>query len=126
MNARLSREADGTRRNLKNGLRLLVFRRFDLNEFYVSHDQVVVLSLVFSSVFFIGSFILSLPDPEFSFFGIATVATHLIFLALCGYFFSKCRGEREQTLQLYIVLLSTWSFFYLVWLAIGKSTFFNY
>ena len=126
MNIRLSREANGTRRNLQNGLRLLVLRRVDLNEFYVSPDQVVILSLVFSCVIFIGSYLLSHPDPEFSVYGIATVATHLIFLAFCGYLFSNIYGGSQQTLQLYIVLLSVWSFFYLGWLAIGNSSFFNY
>lgn len=121
-----SREAHRTCRNLKNGLRLLVFRRTDLNDFYISPDQIVILSIVFSVVLFLGGFILNLPEPEFTFYGIATVATHLTFLALCGYCYSKAISERNQLLPLYIMLLSTWPFFYLVWLLLGKSDFFNY
>ena len=120
MISRLNREVKGACLNLKNGLRLIVFKRIDLDEFHVSYDQVVILSIVLSGVFFLGGFILSLPEPEFSVFGIATVATHLTFLALCGYCFSKVDREKDQTLQFYIVLLSTWPLFCLYWLAVGE------
>ena len=105
MNARISKEAHGTRRNLKNGLRLLVFKHTDLDDFYVSQDQILVLAIIYSVVIFLGGFLLSLPKPEFTFYGIATLATHLTFLALCGYCFSKVIDEKNQVIPLYIVLL---------------------
>lgn len=126
MSTSFNKEINGVRRNLANGLRSLLFRRIALKEFYVSHDQLVILAIFLSGVIFFGSFILSLPEPEFSVYGIATVTTQLLFLALGVYLFSKVPGKKEHILPLYIVLLSIWPLFHLIWLAIGKSATFNY
>jgi hypothetical protein len=126
MESRLKKEIYGVFRNMINGLRLLVFRRVSLNEFYVSHEQLILLTLLFSGIIFIGSFVLSLPNPEFSVYGIATLTTQLSFFALAAYFYAKMHNVKKNIISFYIMFLSIWPFFHLIWLIIGKSATFNY
>jgi len=126
MSNRIKKEINGVHRNISNGLRLLLFRRIELAEFYVSHDQSVILAVLLSGVVFISSLILSLPDPEFSVYGVATVVTQLFFLALSVYFFTMLSDKKEHALPLYIVLLSIWPLIHIIWFAIGGSPSLHY
>ncbi len=123
---RLKKEVFGVYRNLVNGVRLIFFKRVALSEFYVSHDQLVALILLLIGVTYIGSYILSLPKPEFSQYGLSTIAIQLFFIALAVYLYSKIFRAKESILSLYIVFLSIWPLFHLVWIVIGKNVAFNY
>jgi len=126
MNTRFKNELHGLFCNLLNGLRLLIFKRVPLKDFYVSHDQLLILTLIMVAISFIGSFILSLPDPEFSHYGVATITIQLFFIAIAVYLYSKIYNQKKQILSLYIFFLSVWPLFQVIWLVIGKSATFNY
>jgi hypothetical protein len=126
MYSHLLKEINGIRRNIANGLQLLFFRRVDLKTFYTSQDQLVLLLVLFSTVFFSLSFILSLPDPEYSVYGVATVATQLGFLALGVYFFTRISSKNEFFVPVFIVLLSVWPWFHIAWFLIGEGGAFDY
>lgn len=123
---KLKKEMNGVYSNLLNGMRLLIFKRVSLNEFYVSHEQLIILVFLLSGIIFTGSFIRSLPNPEFSVYGIATLTTKLFFFALAAYFYTKIYSVKKDIIPFYIMFLSIWPFFHLLWLIIGKSATFNY
>lgn len=126
MSNQVNKEINGLHRNLRNGLRLLLFKRIKLREVYAAQDQIVLLGVFLAAILFSGSYFRSLPNPEFSIHGIATVVVQLFFIALCAYLFSKTRNNEEQTLSIYIMLLSLWPLFHIGWLAINQSPFLNY
>ncbi len=86
----------------------------------------LLLAISLSGTHFFSDLYLSLPAPEFSAYGITAIATHLVFLTLCGYCFSKVTGKNAGMLHLNIVLLSTWPLFDLCWPAVGENAFFGY
>jgi len=120
------KEANGVIRNLTNGFRLLQFKRIETHEFYVSHDQPVILAILLVAIFFIGSLILSLPEPEFNAYGMASVATELFLCAVGVYLFSKLPGNKIGLLPLFVILLSLFPYFHLGWLIIGGDVSFYY
>lgn len=126
MNERLRREAIELVGNLRNGIRLLAFRRVSLDGFYVSIDQAVLLVLAFATITFVGSFLLSLPKPEISIYGLTNVATQSFFILFAVYILSKISEKDGLILPLLIVLLSLWPWFYVGWLVLGKSSNFTY
>ncbi len=123
---RLKKEIHGVYRNLTNGIRLIFFKRVSLTEFYISQDQVVALILLLSAVMYIGSYLLSLPKPEFSQYGVATIAIELSLFSLVIYLYSKIHKAKKSILPLYIVFLSVWPFFHLMWVIVGNSATFSY
>ncbi|VAX01969.1 hypothetical protein MNBD_GAMMA22-2585 [hydrothermal vent metagenome] len=123
---KIKKEIFGVCANLKNGLRLVIFKRVTLNEFYVSYEQLIALILLLIVIANIGSYVLSLPKPEFSQYGVATIAIQISFFSLAVYFFSKIHKKNDEILSFFIVILSVWPFFHIVWLVIGNSSIFNY
>jgi len=125
MNKRLGTEMNGLVCNLRNGCRILFFQRTDLDEYHLSHDQVFLLASLYSVFTFVGSYFLSLPKPEINIIGLATVATQLFAIALTAYVISRLSKTPNAAFPLYIVLLSVWPLFYLVWLMLGVGTNFS-
>ncbi len=120
MNPRVVNEVKGLSQNLLNGLKSLIFKRVDLEEYSVSYDQLVILVLCTFSVVFIGSFFLSFPNPEFSIFGVATIASQLLLFSIAVYLYSKAPNYHGDVLSLLIMLLSVWPFFLVIWYFIGN------
>jgi len=126
MKDRIQKELSGMFHNLANGLRLAVFRRVSLNEFHVSYDQLAVLTILITLIAFIISLIASLPSPEFSVYGIKYVSTTLFFLAIGAYLFSKFSNKKDHILPLFILILSIWVAYLLLWLLLGSIVVFKY
>ncbi len=120
MNPRVVNEFKGLLQNLLNGLKSLIFKRIDINEYYVSFDQLVILVFCTFSVVFIGSYFLSFPNPEFSIFGIATIATQLLLFSFAVYLYSKAPNYNARILPLLVMLLSVWPLFLIIWYFIGN------
>jgi len=112
--------------NLINGMKLLIFKRVDLNDFNVSLDQFVLLAVVFVCVIFFGSLILSFPNPEFNIYGFAGFSSQLIFITFSAYVLAKFLSSKTDTLTLSILLLSLWPLYSLIWIIIGGSASYNY
>lgn len=126
MNTLIKEEIRKTLQNLKHGLGLITYRPSLRDKVSISHHQVFLLSITFSLIFILGGYLVNLPNPSFSFYGVATLAIHLTFLALYAYCLSHIIGDIRQTIPIYIVLLSIWPFIYLAALLIGQDGFFNY
>ncbi|CAB1059233.1 hypothetical protein D1BOALGB6SA_3991 [Olavius sp. associated proteobacterium Delta 1] len=126
MNRHFRKEIKGFNCNINNGLRLLVFKRTPLEEFYISFDQPILLILFYATATFFGSLYLSLPKPEFNAYGLVNISTHIFFLLLTIYIISKFTKRENRKLSLFVVLLSVWPWFYLAWAVLGKSANFDY
>ena len=126
MSIQANREVNGLIGNLKNSLHLLTFRQITIDRYYVSVDQSVLLVFVFAIITFVGSYILSLPKPEISIYGLANIATQAFLLLFAAYVISKISKTEKLILPLFIAFLSLWSWFYIGWLVFGKSNNFSY
>jgi hypothetical protein len=76
---------------------------------------------VFAIITFLGSYLLSLPEPELSVYGIANVAVQSFSLLLASYAISRISNNERSILPIFIVLLVIWSWFYVGWLVVGKG-----
>lgn len=119
------KELSGLQKNLRTGLRLLIFRQVSNNDFHVSNDQVLLLTLVYTLVAFISSYVLSLPKPDFSTFGLMSVATQVFAIALASYLIIKNTKYSANLQRLIVVFLSVWSWFYLIWVVVGAGSNFS-
>ena len=126
MNSKMVKELLGLLFNLRNGLRSLIFRQASIENYYITIDQSALLVLFYSAITFFGSYYLSLPNPQISIFGLSTIATQVFMMMLAVFLVSRALKRHEAALQLFIVLLSTWPWFYLVWLVIGESSNFSF
>lgn len=105
--------------NLRNGFRLAVFKKVDLNTFRTGIDQILLLVLFYSAVTFLTSFIHSQPNPEFSIQGVANVATQLGLVLLSTYVISKFFAAKPDLLA--VTALSIWPWYYFLWQLIGSG-----
>jgi hypothetical protein len=119
MNAFINKEVTGLVWNLKNGLRLLVFRKVPNEGFRVSLDQAVLLVACYFLVTFLLTFVQSLPDPEFSSFGIANLATHITLILFVSFISAKLL--KTDTLKNFVIVFSVWPWFYLIWFVVGDG-----
>lgn len=125
MNGKLVKEIADLTCNLRNGCRVLLFKRTDLVNYNISSDQIILLAFFYALVIFSGSYLLSFPEPEISIYGLENIATHFFAVALAAYIVTRVSGSPEDVAGLFVVLFCTWPWFYLVWLLIGKSTNFS-
>lgn len=123
---RIGSELLGLFENLNNGLRLLFFRRVPIGRYYVSFDQAVLLVGFYSVVVFLGSLYLSLPKPEFNEYGIMNMVLQVFFLLMAVYIVAKITRRDNSKLYLFIIVISTWPWLFLVWLIVGGSSNFDY
>lgn len=125
MSKQLGNELTGLTCNLRNGCRALLFKRTDLEDYHISYDQIILLALSYTAISFLGSYFLSFPKPEISIYGLANITTHIAAIGLAAYIITRRSKTPEAALPLFVVFLSIWPLFYLVWLLIGSGSNFS-
>jgi len=119
MNQNLKKEILALLWNLWNGLKLAVFQKVDVKVFRAGLDQMVMLVLFYCAITFLHSLLLSQPMPEFNITGLANIATQVGLILLSIYTISRFTHIKLETL--FIVTLSIWPWFYIVWAIIGDG-----
>src|SRR5208283_1879599 len=120
------KEMKGFSININNGLRLLLFKKISLNEFHISFDQSVLLVSFYILVNIFGGLHLTLPNPNFTQYGIVNIATQTFFIITIIYIISILTKNEDIKLGLFIVFFSAWPWFYLIWVIFGEKANFNY
>jgi len=118
MNQSLKNEILSLIGNLLNGLKLVAFQKVDAKVFRTGIDQMVMLVLFYCAITFLHSLILSQPAPEFNLIGLANIATQVGLILLSIYAISRFTHIKLE--MLFVVTLSIWPWFYIIWAIIGK------
>ena len=108
------------RRNINSGTRLALLRRCTPGDFSVSLDQLVLLiALNFLLAFFL-DLLISLPQPEFSFYAVAVNGLYVLLSKFAAYLVGKLLMDRDAALRLGVYIYSMSPFLLLLWVLLAR------
>lgn len=100
----LTKEIDALSINLRSSLKLIFFLGTEFKSFRVSYWQAWMLCLIGFVVSLAGDYLLTLPEPVFSSYGLVTFFSYLLFGALASILVSIRLGAKEMALSVFVVM----------------------
>jgi len=104
--------------NLRQGVRLVFFRRLNAGNFRISQDQVVFLVLIDVLLSFLRDLFYSLPHPQFNAYGLPAATFSYLAILFSLYLINRLILRRDLLLPLYVVIASTFPIVLLTHLAV--------
>ena len=102
-------------RNILEGANLAISRRYTIDRFYISSDQLVLLILL-NLLLLIGTgYLQYLPNPNFNKYAISNYSLNIICFLFASYLVCKLLGNVSSALKLIVIIFSASPAFYLMW-----------